>query len=108
MPEGWIKIRMGRLSEEQAANIAREIRTLIDKLANVYPQGVRERRGQMKVTRDDSGYYFYLNHQALFCILLFCKDIPHPFKKTDEGECPPDVPSFLRWDQHAPSDSKPE
>jgi hypothetical protein len=98
MQPEWIKVTIGNLNDQEVKNIAREIRGLIDKLHNVYPNGDRTQRGQMKVTRDQSGQYcFYLNHQALVCMLLFCKDLAHPFLKQEPTGCPPEVPDFLRW-----------
>ena len=102
----WVNINVGRLTKEEAANIAREARALISKLENVWPQGDSKQRGQMKVTLDRSGqYHFYLNHQALVCILLFCKDIENPLQQKKSTECPPEVPDFLRWGSHESSGS---
>lgn len=95
----WTNINVGRLSKQQVANIAREARVLINKMSDVWPQGDSKQRGQMKVTLDSSGsYHFYLNHQALVCLLLFMKDVDHPFVKPAATECPANVPAFLRWD----------
>lgn len=104
----WTNVNVGRLSKDRAANIARECRTVIDRLSNVWPQGDSQQRGQLKVTLDKFGqYHFYLNHQALVCILLFMKDIENPLAKPPSTECPPEVPSFLRWESHESSGSQP-
>lgn len=105
---------MGRLTKEQASNIAREMRYLWRYLENVYPNGDRKAAAQLKVTIDSFGqYHFYLNHQAMYLILLNAKDIPGQLKKnkqaTSDVPCPPEVPDFLRWGKpSAHSDSKPE
>lgn len=108
-PHEFININMGRLSREQASNVARELRYLWRYLETVYPQGDKKQAPQLKVTLDHSGsYHFYLNHQALKLILFYTKDIPGPLNlaRTAKPECPPEVPDFLRWDK--PSDSTPE
>jgi hypothetical protein len=106
----WTNVNVGRLSKDRAANIARECRIAIGRLSDVWPQGDSKQRGQMKVTLDQFGqYHFYLNHQALVCILLFMKDIENPLVKPHSDECPPNVPEFLRWGQpDLSSGSKPE
>lgn len=112
----YININMGRLSREEAANIAREMRYIWRYLENVYPNGDKQSRAQLKVTLDSFGqYHFYLNHQAMKLILFYAKDIPGPIaagkqatgsKSGELPDCPPEVPDFLRWDK--PSGSTPE
>lgn len=105
----WTNVNIGHLSKEQVANVVREARRLIDKLSNVWPQGDSKQRGQLKVTLDKCGsYHIYLNHQALVCLLLFCKDWNNENKKRESTGCPPNVPNFLRWDKPSSEDSKPE
>lgn len=98
----FIKLNMGRLTKEQASNIAREIRYLWRYLETVYPNGDKQSRAQLRVTIDRYGQYnFYLNHQAMKLILFYAKDIPGPMRKdkqTTTPVCPPEVPDFLRWD----------
>lgn len=98
----FININMGRLTKEQASNIAREMRYLWRYSENIYPNGDRQARPQLKVTLDRyEQYHFYLNHQAMKIILLYAKDIPGPMQKSKQStptECPPEVPDFLRWD----------
>lgn len=104
----WIDITLGRISEAEAKNIARELRQLWLYVDTVYPGGDLKRGARLKITKDNAGqYHFYLNRQALVFILLFCKNLPkHQVNVTEPVECPPEVPDFLRWDR--PSDSKPE
>lgn len=102
----FIKLNMGRLTKEQASNIAREMRYIWRYLENVYPNGDRQSRAQLRVTIDTYGQYnFYLNHQAMKLILFYAKDIPGPIVKAKEQdrdrECPPEVPDFLRWDDQS-------
>ncbi len=107
----YININMGRLSREEAANIAREMRYLWRYLENVLPGGDRRSAPSLKVTLDTFGqYHFYLNHQAMKLILFYAKDIPGPVAASKQAtglpDCPPEVPDFLRWDK--PSGSTPE
>lgn len=82
----FVKINVGRLSESEVANISREVRGLWRNLQNVYPNGDKNQRAQLKVTRDSYGqYHFYLNHHALQLILLFCKNMPDPLSEQAAG-----------------------
>ena len=95
---------MGRLTKDQAANIAREMRYLWRYLENLYPNGDRRSRAQLKVTIDTFGqYHFYLNQQAMRMILFYAHNIPdpNPIKRrgTEFPVCLPEVPDFLRWDE---------
>lgn len=103
----WVNINMGRISKDEASNIAREVRGMVDPLSNVYPQGDKKKRGQIKITLDNYGqYHFYLNQRALVYLLTFMKNIKSPIKKQDDmAICPPETPDYLRWDK--PSDSTP-
>lgn len=113
MSTEWANICLGRLSKDEAANIAREIRYLWRYLEDVQPNGDRKKVAQLKVTIDEFGqYHFYLNQQALRYLLLLAKNIPNPNptptskQATELPDCPPEVPDFLRWDGSA--GSKPE
>lgn len=122
-PHDTFKINMGRLTHEQAATIARELRRFWQYTENIYPQGDKKRRPQLKVTRDKFGQYqFYLNSSAISHVLIHLKDIPEPVlgkqathrqhqsqdHPGDLPECPPEVPDFLRWDGRSSSGSTPE
>lgn len=102
----WTDVNLGRLSREEAVNIAREVRKLWMYAGDICPGGVVSAKATLKVTLDKSGqYHFWLNSQALVSILMFAKNMPAaPVKQATE--CPPEVPDFLRWD--TPSDLKPE
>lgn len=104
----WTDINVGAITREEAKNIARELRRVWSGVSNVYPGGDRKKVAQLKVTLDSfKQYHFWLNEQALVCVLLFCKNIQDPSKQTtDPNYCPPEVPDFLRWD--GPKDSTPE
>lgn len=102
---------MGRLTHDQAANIAREIRYIWRYLEDVRPQGDLKAVAKLKVTKDTNGqYHFYLNHQAIKYLLMYAKDIPGPImQRREQGskECPPEVPDFLRWDSRGSAGSPP-
>lgn len=110
--EDWVDVNVGRISREKVANIARELRQLWSGMDNVWPQGDRNRRAQLRVTLDRfQQYHVYLNQQALLFIVMKCKDIPNPVSKqaTADSVCPPEVPDFLRWEPKAqPTGSTPE
>lgn len=108
MPDtDWTNVNIGRLQKTQAANIVRELKGALSRLDNVYPQGDRTRRAQYRVTLDRTGcYHIYLNRMAILCLLLYLKDVPHPFLKQDDT-CPDDVPDFMRWESHENSGSIP-
>lgn len=103
----WVNVNVGQLDKTKLANLVRETRCAVGRLDNVWPQGDSSRRAQVRVTRDQFGsYHIYLNQMALFCLLLYLKDVPHPFIKQDDS-CPDDVPEFMRWGERALSDSEP-
>ena len=109
-PREFINVNMGRLTHEQASNIAREIRELWKYLGDVRPQGDRHAVAQLKVTKDSfDQYHFYLNHQAIKYLLMYAKNIPGPIaerKELSQKECPPQVPDFLRWGERSGSTSE--
>lgn len=105
-----ININVGRITREEAENIAREVRDRWRYLGDVRPNGDIKQRANLRVTVDSFGqYHFYLNHQAVKQLLLHCKDIPDPYplpgKQATTMDCPDDVPEFLRW--ASPGDSTP-
>lgn len=107
----YIDINMGRLSREQAVNIAREMRYLWRYAENIYPNGDRKAAADLKVTLDSFGqYHFYINHMALKLVMFHLHDIRDLVAgkqaTAQERDCPPEVPDFLRWDK--PSGSTPE
>lgn len=106
----YIDINMGRLSRDQAANIARQMRYLWRYQENIYPNGDRKARAQLKVTLDNYGqYHFYFTPFAMKLIMFHFADIYDAVtgkQATDPSYCPPEVPDFLRWD--TPSGSTPE
>ncbi len=101
-PDDTFKINMGRLTKDQASSIARELRYFWRYLENVYPNGDKKQRPQLRATIDRYGqYHFYINSRALQIILHSVKDFPDPIKQAARAsmmqECPPEVPKFLRW-----------
>ncbi len=98
----YIDINMGRLTHEQAVNIARQLRYLWRYQENIYPNGDRKAAANLKVTKDTFGqYHFYINHMALKLIFFHLADIYAEVKQKtelDPSYCPPEVPDFLRWD----------
>lgn len=108
----YIDINMGRLSREEAVNIAREMRYLWRYAENIYPNGDKKSRADLKVTLDTFGqYHFYINHMAFKLVMVHLKDIAGPIREGKQvtpglPDCPAEVPDFLRWD--TPSGSTPE
>lgn len=98
----YIDINMGRLTHEQAANIAREMRYLWRYADKIYPNGDRKAVADLKVTKDTYGqYHFYFNHMALKLVMFRLAEIYDLTKgkqATGLPDCPPEVPDFLRWD----------
>lgn len=93
----WTDVNVGRISHEEAANMAREVRKLWMYASNIYPGGVAGNKPTLKVTIDKSSqYHFWLNDQALVLMVSFAKNIPKIVKQAEP--CPADVPDFLRWD----------
>lgn len=93
----WTDINVGRISREEAVNMAREVRKLWIYAGDICPGGVVSDRATLKVTLDKSGqYHFWLNNQALVSMVTFAKNIPAPVEQATV--CPPEVPDFLRWD----------
>jgi hypothetical protein len=108
-PRELINVNMGRLTHEQAANIARELRYIWRYLEDIRPNGDLHAAVKMKVTKDENGqYHFYLNQQAIKYLLMYAKDIPGPIaqKRAESPDCPPEVPDFLRWDSRGSEGSK--
>lgn len=103
----WFNVNLGRgYSRDDVKNIVREVRALF--VDNLYPQGDRKQKAQIKVTIDAYGqYHIYLNHQALQFILIFASRLRDAAVKQESKECPPEVPDFLRWDEKQSSGSKP-
>lgn len=106
----YISINMGRLTHEQAANIAREMRYLWRYAETIYPNGDRKAGPDLKVTKDRyDQYHFYFTHQALKLVMMHLsdvRDIVAGKQATEQSkDCPPEVPDFLRWDK--PSGSTP-
>lgn len=104
----WVNINLGLgVDREGVTNIAREVRGLF--VDNVYPNGERQGKAQLKVTRDSLGqYHVHLNQQALLFILLFASRLMDQRKQATIGECPAEVPEFLRWAEKPAGDLKPE
>lgn len=105
----YIDINMGRLTHEQAVNIARQMRYLWRYQENIYPNGDRKAGANLKVTKDSfEQYHFYINHMALKLVMFHLADIYAEIKgkQATTDYCPPEVPDFLRWD--TPSGSTPE
>lgn len=76
MENNYTKIYLGNLELDEVRNIVREIKGLWRYLDNVYPNGSRKDKADIKITRDKFGqYHAHMNPQALTFTLLFCKNL---------------------------------
>lgn len=89
--DAWTKISLGRVPIEQVRNIARTIKMLWHNLEDVWPNGDRKQRPQMKFTKDKNEQcYLWLNPRALSLVMLNLAEVPDLLEKKDAGaEMPP-------------------
>lgn len=82
--EGWTKISLGRVEIERLRNISRTIKMLWHNLEDVWPNGDRKQRPQLKFTKDKNEQcYLWLNARALSLVMLNLGDVPDLLEKKD-------------------------